>query len=224
MIFLGLLLSFHHCAAFTIYCLREHLRFEFENEIHKIRYSSDFFVFFLQSQTDFKQKVKKDEVLESKFSVIKKTFQKWLHVPLLFANVNSFLGVLPHGRKSLLGWVLCLGSQKSKEGQGSFRGCSEGKGINQVMAQRGCVEGDSVRQEVCCCLVAKQLKGTTLLCGPIDSSPPGYSVHGIFQARIREWVVTSFSRGSTEALLHGGSSVRILITWNQKVTFNQARR
>ena len=162
--------------------------------------------------------------MNAKFSVIKKTFQKWLHVPLLFANVYSFLGVLPHGRKSLLGWVLCLGSQKGKKGQGRFRGCSEGKEINQVMAQRGCVEGDSVRQEVCCCLVAKQLKGTTLLWDPIDSSLPGSSVHGIFQARILEWVATSFSGGSTEALLPGGSSVSVLTTWNRKVTFNQARR
>ena len=35
------------------------------------------------------------------------------------------------------------------------------------------------------------------LCGPMDCSPPGSSVHGIFQARILEWVATSFSRGSS---------------------------
>ena len=34
------------------------------------------------------------------------------------------------------------------------------------------------------------------LCSPMDSSPPGSSVHGIFQARILEWVAISFSRGS----------------------------
>ena len=28
----------------------------------------------------------------------------------------------------------------------------------------------------------------------VDCSPPGSSVHGIFQARILEWVVVSFSR------------------------------
>ena len=33
------------------------------------------------------------------------------------------------------------------------------------------------------------------LCGPMDCSPPGSSVHGIFQARILEWVAISFSRG-----------------------------
>ena len=32
-----------------------------------------------------------------------------------------------------------------------------------------------------------------------DCSPPGSSVHGIFQARILEWVAISFSRGSSRA-------------------------
>ena len=31
----------------------------------------------------------------------------------------------------------------------------------------------------------------------MDCSPPGSSVHGIFQARILEWVAISFSRGSS---------------------------
>ena len=30
----------------------------------------------------------------------------------------------------------------------------------------------------------------------MDYSPPGSSVHGILQARIREWVAISFSRGN----------------------------
>ena len=34
------------------------------------------------------------------------------------------------------------------------------------------------------------------LCNPMDCSPPGSSVHGIFQARMLEWVAISFSRGS----------------------------
>ena len=34
------------------------------------------------------------------------------------------------------------------------------------------------------------------LCDPMDYSPPGSSVHGIFQAWILEWVAISFSRGS----------------------------
>ena len=36
------------------------------------------------------------------------------------------------------------------------------------------------------------------LCGPMDSSPPGPSVHGILQVRILEWVAISFCRGSSQ--------------------------
>ena len=34
-------------------------------------------------------------------------------------------------------------------------------------------------------------------CLPTPSSPPGSSIHGIFQARILEWVTISFSKGSS---------------------------
>ena len=34
------------------------------------------------------------------------------------------------------------------------------------------------------------------LCDPMDCSLPGSSVHGIFQARVLEWVAIAFSRGS----------------------------
>ena len=36
-----------------------------------------------------------------------------------------------------------------------------------------------------------------ILCNPMDYSPPGFSIHGIFQARVLEWVAISFSRGSS---------------------------
>ena len=35
------------------------------------------------------------------------------------------------------------------------------------------------------------------LCDPMDCSLPGFSIHGILQARILEWVTISFSRGSS---------------------------
>ena len=37
-----------------------------------------------------------------------------------------------------------------------------------------------------------------LFCYPMDCGPPGSSVHGVLQARILEWVVISFSRGSSQ--------------------------
>ena len=35
------------------------------------------------------------------------------------------------------------------------------------------------------------------LCGPRDCSPPGFSVHEIFQARLLEWLAISSSKGSS---------------------------
>ena len=36
------------------------------------------------------------------------------------------------------------------------------------------------------------------LCDPMDCSLPRSSIHGIFQARVLEWVVISFSRRSSQ--------------------------
>ena len=39
----------------------------------------------------------------------------------------------------------------------------------------------------------KSLQSCPTLCDPMDCSPPGFSVHGILQARTLEWVAISFS-------------------------------
>ena len=36
--------------------------------------------------------------------------------------------------------------------------------------------------------VKVKLFSHVLLCNPMDCSPPGFSIHGIFQARVLEWV------------------------------------
>ena len=43
-----------------------------------------------------------------------------------------------------------------------------------------------------CSLVSDSLQ-------PMDYSPPGFSVHGILQARILEWVAIPFSRRSSQS-------------------------
>ena len=43
--------------------------------------------------------------------------------------------------------------------------------------------------------VKVKMKSCPILCNPMDCSLPGSSVHGILQARVLEWVATSFSRG-----------------------------
>ena len=40
---------------------------------------------------------------------------------------------------------------------------------------------------------AKSLQSCPTLCDPMDCSPPGSSVHGIFQARVLEWIAINFS-------------------------------
>jgi len=40
---------------------------------------------------------------------------------------------------------------------------------------------------------AKSLQLCPTLCDPIDGSPPGSSVYGIFQARVLEWGAIAFS-------------------------------
>ena len=45
---------------------------------------------------------------------------------------------------------------------------------------------------------AKSLQLCPAFCDPMDCSSPGSSVHGILQARTLEWVVISFSKGSSQ--------------------------
>ena len=52
--------------------------------------------------------------------------------------------------------------------------------------------GITYRQRLCCKLSCLTLSDR------MDCSPPGSSVHGIFQARILEWVTISSSRGSSQ--------------------------
>ena len=54
--------------------------------------------------------------------------------------------------------------------------------------------GEGRIQFFCCCLVAKS---SPILCDPMDCNLSGSSVHGISQARVLEWVVISFSTGSS---------------------------
>ena len=41
------------------------------------------------------------------------------------------------------------------------------------------------------------------LSDPMDCSPPGSSVHGIFQARVLEWVASAFSSKSLQTINAG---------------------
>ena len=47
--------------------------------------------------------------------------------------------------------------------------------------------------EVLIAAAAKSLQSCLTPCDPLDGSPPGSSVHGIFQARVLAWGATAFS-------------------------------
>ena len=51
---------------------------------------------------------------------------------------------------------------------------------------------------VCVCVYGSHSIICVRLCDPMDCSLPGSPVHGILQARIVEWVVIPFSRGSSQ--------------------------
>ena len=55
--------------------------------------------------------------------------------------------------------------------------------------------GKSLLYSILVCVLATQ--SCLTLCDPMDSSQPGFSVLGILQARILEWVAIPFSRGSS---------------------------
>ena len=48
------------------------------------------------------------------------------------------------------------------------------------------------------------------LCDPMDCSPPGSSVHEIFQARILEWVAISFSDYTYNGILFNAIKKRAI--------------
>ena len=87
------------------------------------------------------------------------------------------------------------------------------------------------KQAFCVCVCAQSC---TTLCNIMDCSPTGFSVHGIFQARILEWVAISSSRRLSQprdrTLISCGSFIDrwILyhhITWEAHIqeTFSESR-
>ena len=73
------------------------------------------------------------------------------------------------------------------------------------------------------CVWAKSLQSCLTLCDSMDYSSPASSVHGIFQARILEWVAMPCSRESSQPrdrthisqdLLHWQMASTTSTTWN----------
>ena len=48
------------------------------------------------------------------------------------------------------------------------------------------------------CVLCLVTQSHLTLCNPVDCSPAGFSVHGIFQARVLKWGAFSFSKVSSQ--------------------------
>ena len=60
------------------------------------------------------------------------------------------------------------------------------------------------------------------LSDPMDCSPPGFSIHGIFQVRVQKWVAIAFSKNETEQRLKEFCQETTLIIAN--TLFQQYKR
>ena len=73
----------------------------------------------------------------------------------------------------------------------------------------------SLLRPVDTCVRPQSLQSCPTLLDHMDCSPPGSSVHGVLQARIREWVAMPSSRGSSQ--LRGSTAINsaVLSLWDK---------
>ena len=69
------------------------------------------------------------------------------------------------------------------------------KEVHGVETNLGVQDGTGIWTH-CTCMLS-HFSHVQLFVTPMDWSPPHSSIHGVFQARILEWVVISFFRGSS---------------------------
>ena len=69
------------------------------------------------------------------------------------------------------------------------------------------------------CVYAKSFQSCLTLCDPMDYSLPDFSIHGILQARILEWVAMPYSRGSSQP--RDGISVFSISCIGRRVLYHQ---
>ena len=76
-------------------------------------------------------------------------------------------------------------------------------------------QGISLLSSSAAAAAAKSLQSYPTLCDPMDCSLPGFSVHGILQAKTLEWVAISFSNAwkwKVKVKVKSLSHVRLLAT------------
>ena len=74
-------------------------------------------------------------------------------------------------------------------------GKNTGVGCHSPNEKKEEPQRDGQEEQTSVCVLSAKLCWTR--CDPMDCRPPGSSVHGILQARIREWVAISSFRGTS---------------------------
>ena len=88
--------------------------------------------------------------------------------------------------------VFCMGCSPLASAQ-TFHPVQEACLLSLILQQESKLCSATLKSCVCTCATCPTL------CDPIGCSPPGSSVHGVFQARIPQWVAISSSRGSSQS-------------------------
>ena len=89
------------------------------------------------------------------------------------------------------------GDTGSIPGSGRSPGGGHGSHSSILASRILWIEGPGRLQSIGSQRIVKLLSRVRL-CDPMECSLPGSSVHGIFEARVLEWVAISFSRGSSQ--------------------------
>ena len=63
---------------------------------------------------------------------------------------------------------------------------------------------------------AKLLQSCPTLCDSMDCSPPGSTIHGIFQARVLEWSAIAFSAHKAEGCFIGKKFMEVCLALFKK--------
>ena len=84
-------------------------------------------------------------------------------------------------------------AHKATKGEKYQACCSQDVQLEEELKQ---MTGGNVVNTGCCCFISCSVVSNSW--DPMDGSLPGFSVRGILQVRILEWVAISFSRGSSQ--------------------------
>ena len=133
------------------------------------------------------------------------TYGKWgSHSTSLYVLVHLYTVSLSHpyrDRSDFERGMLREGVLREVGGRASRmqKGTGEGKGKWPIVWSQKIspYQDDTLVLPVQGMHVSSVAQSCLTLCNPMDCSPPGFSVHGIFQARILKWVAIAYSRGSS---------------------------